>query len=88
MMKTPCASALVKGNEQGVILVICSKLDYKIEIVGLNFCLVGGFVSYDLSALFTAMQYDITSLCIGLSSARSEDSAAGICSVSRVYVNV
>jgi hypothetical protein len=36
-------------------LVICRKLDYKVEVIGLHLCLVSRFVSRNLAAFFAAV---------------------------------
>ena len=74
---------------RGLFLIYsCGKLDYKIHIVGLNLSLVGGLVSHYLAALFTAVNYYITAFGVGKRSYRAQNSAARICSVPGVYINV
>ena len=68
--------------------VISGQFDNKIEVIGLDLCLVSCLVSDDGAALFTLVENYKASLCIGLGSAGAKDSAAFVRSVSGVYINV
>ena len=62
--------------------------DYHIGVIGLNLCFVCRLVSYNCAAPVTAVNYDIAALGVGLCLNRAEYSAAGVCSVAGIYVNV
>ena len=66
----------------------CSKSDKKIGVVRLDLCLVGGLVSDLLAALFAPVDNDIALLGVRERSYWTKYSAAGICSVTGVYVHV
>ena len=66
----------------------CGELYYELGIVGLNLCLVSRLVSYDLSAHLAPMHDNISAFRVGNSSYRAQNSAARICSVPGVYINV
>jgi len=66
----------------------CGQLYQKVGIIRLNLCFVGSLVAHDLAAFFAFVHYYIAPFCIGERSYGAENSAAGICSVPRIYVNV
>ena len=60
----------------------------KVGVVGLDLCLVGGFVAHNRAATVAAV-YDYISLFgVGLRLYRAEYSAAIVCPVTRVYIHV
>ena len=64
------------------------ELDYKVHIVGLNLSLVRSLVT-DGGAAFIALMYDdISLLRVGLSAYRAKNSAAIVCSVAGIYIDV
>jgi hypothetical protein len=69
-------------------LVICRKLDYKVEVIGLHLCLVSRFVSRNLAAFFAAVDYYISFFCVGLCACGAQNASAGVCSVTGVYIYV
>ena len=68
--------------------MISGELDYQIEIVGLDLGLVSRLVAYGCAATLTAVKNDISALGIGHRACRTEYSAAGVCTVAGVYINV
>ena len=66
----------------------CRELNEKLGVVGLDLRLVGGSVADGLAALFASVDYDISAARIGLCAYRHEKSAAGVGSVTGIYVNV
>ena len=68
--------------------MISRQFDDKIEIVGLDLCLVSRLVANGGAATLTAVKNDISALGIGHRTCRTEYSAAGICTVAGVYINV
>ena len=70
------------------LIVSCGQLDEKVGIVGLDLGFVSRFVSYNGSALLAAVNDYITALRVGECLHGAENAAAGICAVSRVYINV
>ena len=68
--------------------MIRGKLYDQVKVVRLDLRFVRGSVSYDRAAFFAAMNYYISALGIGLSTCGTKYSAARICSVSGIYINV
>lgn len=68
--------------------MLCGKSNKFIDIVRLIFSLVSSLVSLDLAALCTAVDDDITLLGIGNTADRLHGSAALVCAVAGVDVNV
>ena len=73
---------------QGLSSYSGGELDDEIHIVWLDLCLVGGTVAHRLTAFFAAVDYDVTALCVRQRLYGAENTAAVVCSVARVYVNV
>lgn len=70
------------------IVLACGELYKKVGVVGLHLCLVGGLVADNLAALFTLVDYDISAAWVGKCLYRTENSAAGVHSVTGIYVYV
>ena len=70
------------------LYISCGKLYYEVGIVRLNLSLVSGFVAHGFSAPFAAVNDYITALGVGLRLYGAQNSAALVCSVTRIYVNV
>ena len=68
--------------------MICRKLYYQIKIVSLNLCLVSGSVPDNSTAPFTSVNNYIATLWIRLGAGGTKYSAAGVCPVSGIYINV
>ena len=96
-----CADRKIKSRHKGRILVsapslykafgsdrACGKLYDKICVVGLNLCLVRRLASYDLAALFTAVDDDVAALRIGQCSYGAQSAKALVCSVAGIDVDV
>ena len=64
------------------------QLDDKLKVVGLHRRLVSRLVSYRSSALFTFVNDDISSLRVGKGLYRTQNTATGVLSVTRVYIYV
>ena len=62
--------------------------DEQVRVVRLNLCLVRGFTADDGTAFFALVEDDEAAACIGLDPDRAKQSAAGICTVAGVDVNV
>ena len=62
--------------------------DKQVGIVRLDFCLVGGFVAGDASAPVAFVDYDISLFRVGKGLDRAENTAAVVCSVAGVDINV
>lgn len=62
--------------------------DDKFHIVGLNFCLVGGFVSDRSTAPVTLVSDNEPALCVGVGSHRTEYAATGVGAVTGIYIHV
>ena len=60
----------------------------QIDVIGLNFGFVGGFISADLAAFFTTVDDDISFFGIGFCFDRAKDTAAGVGTVTRIDVHV
>ncbi len=70
------------------LITSCGEFYQKVGVVGLNFCFVSRLVSYGSTAPLTAVNYDITALCIGECLHGAENTATFVLSVARVYINV
>ena len=69
--------------------VFCrGELDDEIHIVGLDLCLVRRLVSDDLAAPLASVYDDEAFFRIGLGTYRTQDAAAGVCSVAGVNIYV
>ena len=66
----------------------CRKTDNKIGIIGLNLCLVGSLVSNYRAASVASVDDHVSLFRIGLGSDRAENTAAIVCSVAGIYINV
>jgi len=66
----------------------CGKSYDKIDVVGLAFCFMSGAVSYHAPTLIASVDDDISALGIRLGAYGAKYSAAGVCPVAGVYVNV
>ena len=64
------------------------KLYEKVGIVGLDFCLVGGFIADGCAASIASVNDDVSLFGVGLCPYRAEYSAAIVCPVTRIYINV
>ena len=70
------------------VYIACRKTYKQRTVIVLCFCIERGAVSADLSA-FLAAVYDYKSvLCVGLGAYGAHQSAALVCSVAWVYINV
>lgn len=68
--------------------MIRGQFDNKVEVIGLDLCLVSRLVSDDSAAFFALVENYKSALRIGLCSAGAKDSTAFVSSVSGVYINV
>ena len=68
--------------------MICGQFDNKIEVIGLDLCLVSRLVSYNGAALFALVENYKAALRVGLCSAGAKYSSAFVSSVPGVYINV
>ena len=66
----------------------CCELDYKIGVVGLYLCLMCGFVPYRSAASVTSVDDYVAALGVGERLHGAQNAAAGIRSVTGVYVHV
>ena len=66
----------------------CGELYEKIGVVGLYLRLVRRLIADDRAASLTAVNYDISLFRVGKGLDRAKYSAAVVCSVPRVYINV
>ena len=65
-----------------------SQLYYKLYVVGLYLCVVGGAAAAYLAALGTTVYYNISLFGIGLGADGLKQAATLVCAVTGVYVNV
>lgn len=70
------------------LILTCGELYDKRGIVGLNFRLVCRLISHYRAALITFVYDNVALFGIGLGFYRAENTAAVICSVTRVYIHV
>ena len=64
------------------------KLDEQVGVIGLDFCLVSRFVTDNRAATVALMDDDISLFGVGQGLDRAQDTAAIVCSVTGIYVNV
>ena len=62
--------------------------DDQIKVVGLYLSLVRGAATRDAAAFFTAMHKHVAALGVGLGADGAQGTAALVCSVTGIYVNV
>lgn len=68
--------------------MLCSQFYKLVDIVRLNFCLVGGFVAFYLTAFCTTVNYYISFFRVGDAAYRFHRSTALVGTVSGIYVYV
>lgn len=68
--------------------MIGGKFNNEVEVVRLDFCFVSRFVSHLFAAFFAFVDNYISSLSIRLCSRGAKNTAAGIRSVTGVYIHV
>ena len=66
----------------------CGELDDEVGVVGLDLCLVCGLVADYRTAPVASVDDDISLFGIRLRPYRAQDSAAVVCSVTRIYIHV
>ena len=66
----------------------CRQFYDKVGIVGLNFRLVSRLVSYRFTAFVTSVNYYVASLGVGKRPYRAKNSAAVVCSVAGIDIDV
>ena len=66
----------------------CGELDEQVGVVGLDFCLVGGFVADGCSATVAAVYDYVALLWVRLRLYRAKYPAAGVCPVPWIYIHV
>ena len=64
------------------------ELYYKLYIVGLYLGVMGGAATTDLAALGTTVNYNVALFGIGLGAYRLKQTAAFVCTVAGIHVNV
>ena len=66
----------------------CRKLDYKVHIIGLDFCLVGGAITYHLTAFLAFVDKHEAVLGIGLGTYGAKYATTGVGSVTGIYIHM
>lgn len=82
-----CYSITLCENTPALIQA-CGQSDDEGGVVGLDLCLVGGLVADGCAATVTSVYDDVALLGVGLGLHGAENSAAGVCPVAGVDVNV
>ena len=77
-----------RTHEYFLFILRHGELDYKRHIIGLIFCVECRLVAAYLTAFSATVDYYKSLLWVGLGTYRLKLSTTGVCSVTRVYINM